>query len=195
VSSSPDLYLLAGPNGAGKTTFYELVLAATGLDFINADQIAALRWPGDEVARAYDAAEEAAAVRERYLADRRSFITESVFSHRSKVDLVTRAVEVGYRVRLRVLIVPADLSVARVAQRVLEGGHDVPEDKIRQRHERLWAHVVDAIDTAYETRVYDSSGQSGQDFVEVARYQYGAMLGGPRWPEWTPSELTGEQPT
>jgi len=74
-----------------------------------------LRWPGDEVARGYDAAKEAAAVRERYLADRRSFITESVFSHPSKVDLVTRAVEAGYRVHLRVLMVPADLSVARVA--------------------------------------------------------------------------------
>jgi predicted ABC-type ATPase len=195
VSSSPDLYLLAGPNGAGKTTFYEQVLAATGLDFINADRIAALRWPGEEAARAYDAAAEAAAVRERYVADRRSFITESVFSHPSKVDLVARAVEAGYRVHLRVLIVPADLSVARVAQRVLEGGHDVPERKIRQRHERLWTHVADAIGRAYETRVYDSSGQRGQDFAEVARYQYGAMLGETRWPEWAPSELTGEQPT
>lgn len=152
MNSSPDLYLLAGPNGAGKTTFYERVVAVTGLDFINAHRIAALRWPGDEVARAYDAAAEAAAVRERYLADRRSFITEAVFSHPSKVDLVTRAVEAGYRVHLRVLIVPAGLSVARVAQRVLEGGHDVPEVKIRQRHERLWTHVVHAMDTAYETR-------------------------------------------
>ena len=195
MSSSPDLYLLAGPNGAGKTTFYEQVLAATGLDFINVDRIAALRWPGDELARAYDAAAEAAAVRERYLADRRSFITESVFSHPSKVDLVTRAVEAGYRVHLRVLIVPADLAVARVAQRVLEGGHDVPEPKIRQRHERLWTHVVAAIEHAYETRVYDSSGQSGQDFLEVARYQYGTVLGETRWPKWAPSALTGEQAT
>jgi predicted ABC-type ATPase len=195
VSSSPDLYLLAGPNGAGKTTFYEQVLAATGLDFINADRIAALRWPGDEVARAYDAAAEAAAVRERYLADRRSFITETVFSHPSKVELVTRAVEAGYRVHLRVLIVPAALSVARVAQRVLEGGHDVPEAKIRQRHERLWTHVIEAIDRSYESRVYDSSGQKGQDFVEVARYQYGAVLGEPRWPEWAPLELTREHRT
>ena len=194
MSSSPDLYLLAGPNGAGKTTFYEQVLTATGLDFINADRIAALRWPGDEVARAYEAAAEAAAVRERYLADRRSFITEPVFSHPSKVDLVTRAVEAGYRVHLRVLIVPVDLSVARVAQRVLEGGHDVPRAKIRQRHERLWTHVVRATDMAYEARVYDSSGQSGQDFVEVARFQYGTVLGDTRWPEWAPVELTGEQP-
>lgn len=190
MSSSPDLFLLAGPNGAGKTTFHERVLVATGLDFINADRIAALRWPGDEVARAYDAAAEAAALRERYIEDRRSFITESVFSHPSKVLLVTRAVEAGYRVHLRVLIVPVDLSVARVAQRVVEGGHDVPEGKIRQRHERLWAHVVDAMDAAYETRVYDSSGQTGQDFVEVARYQYGTRLGDARWPDWAPAALT-----
>lgn len=189
MNASPDLYMVAGPNGAGKATFHERVLAATGLDFINADRIAALRWPGDEVARSYDAAAEAAALRERYIADRRSFITESVFSHPSKVDLVTRAVEAGYRVHLRVLIVPVDLSVARVFQRVVEGGHDVPEGKIRQRHARLWVHVRDAMDVAYETRVYDSSGQTGQDFVEVARYQYGTLLGETRWPEWAPSEL------
>lgn len=190
MSSSPDLYLLAGPNGAGKTTFYERVLSATGLDFINADRIAALRWPGEEVPHAYEAAAEAAALRERYIADQRSFITETVFSHPSKVELVRQAAEAGYRVHLRVLIVPVDLSVARVAQRVLEGGHDVPEAKIRQRHDRLWTHVVEAIDVAYETRVYDSSGQTGRDFVEVARYQYGTLLGDGSWPAWTPRELT-----
>lgn len=92
---------------------------------------------------------------------------------------------------LRLLREPADLSVARVAQRVVEGGHDVPEGKIRQRHSRLWAYVADAMDGAYETRVYDSSGQRGQDFDEVARYQYGTLLGDTRWPDWAPSELTG----
>lgn len=190
MRSSPDLYLLAGPNGAGKTTFHARVLAATGLDFINADAIAALRWPGNEVAHAYDAAAEAAAVRERYLADRRSFITETVFSHPSKVELVTRAAEAGYRVHLRVMLVPEDLSVARVAARVAEGGHAVPEDKIRQRHRRLWAYVVDAMAVAYDTRVYDSSGQRGQSFVEVARYQYGTLLGDAVWPDWAPAGFT-----
>jgi predicted ABC-type ATPase len=71
----------------------------------------------------------------------------------------------------------------------------VPRAKIRQRHERLWTHVVRAMDTAYETRVYDSSGRSGRDVVELARYQYGAVLGDTRWPEWAPVELTGERPT
>jgi predicted ABC-type ATPase len=112
----------------------------------------------------------------------------------SKVALATRAVEGGYRVHLRVLIVPVNLSVARVTQRVVEGGHDVPEDKIRQRHERLWTRVAEAMDTAYETRVYDSSAQRGQDFVEVARHQYGTLLGDARWPQWAPSELAGRRP-
>jgi predicted ABC-type ATPase len=153
--------------------------------------IAALRWPGEEVARAYEAATEAAALRELYIADQRSFITESIFSHPSKVRLVEHAVAAGYRVHLRVLIVPVELSVARVAQRVVEGGHDVPEGKIRECHERLWALVIEAIDLVYEARVYDSSRQSGRDFVEVARYQYGSLLDEPRWPRWAPPALTG----
>jgi predicted ABC-type ATPase len=149
VTGSPDLFVLAGPNGAGKTTFFERILAPTGLDLINADRIAALRWPGDEQRHAYAAADEAARLRERYLADRRSFVTETVFSHPSKVELVRRAAQAGYRVHLRVLMVPVDLAVARVDQRVREGGHAVPVTKIRERHARLWAHVSDAIGLAF----------------------------------------------
>lgn len=191
MTSSPDLYLLAGPNGAGRTTFVERVLEPTGLDFINADRIARLRWPEDTTSHAYDAAAEAAALRERYLADRRSFVTETVFSHPSKVELVRRAVAAGYRVHLRVLIVPVELSVARVEQRMREGGHGVPIGKVRARHARLWGHVAAAIDLTYESRVYDASGQQGRPFVEVARYHLGVPLGVPDWPSWAPQELRG----
>jgi predicted ABC-type ATPase len=189
VTAAPDLFVLAGPNGAGKSTFCARILAVTGLDVIDADRIAALRWPGAEVAHAYDAARDAAALRERYIAERRSFITETVFSHPSKVSLVRDAVDAGYRVHLRVLIVPVELSVARVRQRVAEGGHDVPVEKIRARHARLWSHVAEAIELASDTRVYDSSGQRGRPFLEVARYQLGAPLGRPIWPDWAPWEL------
>jgi predicted ABC-type ATPase len=189
VTGSPDLFVLAGPNGAGKTTFFERILAPTGLDVINADRIAALRWPGDEQRHAYAAADEAARLRERYLADRRSFVTETVFSHPSKVELVRRAAQAGYRVHLRVLMVPVELAVARVDQRVREGGHAVPVTKIRERHARLWAHVSDAIGLASESRVYDASGQRGRPFLEIARYSLGVVHREPDWPTWTPREL------
>lgn len=189
MTGSPDLFVLAGPNGAGRTTFFERILAPTGLDFINADRIAGLRWPGDEVRHAYEAADEAARLRARYLTERRSFITETVFSQPSKVDLVRQASRAGYRVHLRVLMVPVELSVARVEQREREGGHGVPVSKIRARHARLWGHVIDAIGFAYGTRVYDASGQRGRPFLEVARFTLGVLHREPDWPTWTPREL------
>lgn len=184
---TPVLHLLAGPNGAGKTTFYERVLApATNLDFVNADRIADNLWGAQAMTRAREASVHAAAVRERLIATRTSFITETVFSHHSKVELVRQATTAGYLVYLHVLIVPVDLAVARVAQRVDDGGHNVPEDKIRQRHARLWGYVAVAIADAYEATVYDSSGGR---FVPVARFRLGTVTEGPRWPAWTPQEL------
>jgi len=92
-------------------------------------------------------------------------------------------------VHLRVLIVPVELSIARVAQRVVEGGHDVPVGKIRERHARLWALVTRAIDLSHESRVYDSSGQHGRPFTEVARSSLGVRHGDEPWPTWAPPEL------
>jgi ribose 1,5-bisphosphokinase PhnN len=76
--TTPVLYLLVGPDGAGKTTLFERLLEpVTGLPFVNADRIAAERWPGDELAHAYDAAAEAAQRREAYLAAGRRCATQT----------------------------------------------------------------------------------------------------------------------
>lgn len=73
--SSPALHVLAGPNGSGKTTFALQVLKpVTGLEFVNADMIAAGIWPGQEEAHAYAALKAAAANRDRLLEEGRSFI-------------------------------------------------------------------------------------------------------------------------
>ena len=184
---TPVLHLLAGPNGAGKTTFYETVLApATNLGFVNADRIAERRWGGEAMAHAREASAEAATIREQLIASRTSFITETVFSHESKVELVRGAANAGYLVYLHVLLVPLDLAVARVAERVVDGGHDVPVDKVRQRYARLWGHVAEAIQHAYEATVYDSSGGR---FVAVARFRFGTATQAPNWPAFTPQEL------
>ena len=187
TSPAPVLHLLAGPNGAGKTTFYERVLApATNLDFVNADRIAEALWPGEALVHAHKASMHAAAVREQLIANRTSFITETVFSHPSKVELVRQAVDAGYLVYLHVMMIPVELAVVRVAERAAEGGHDVPEGKIRQRHARLWRHVAEAIADVYDATVYDSSGGR---FVPVARFRFGTVVEAPRWPTWTPQEL------
>jgi predicted ABC-type ATPase len=187
--STPLLYILAGPNGSGKSTFVRDVLGReTGLPFINADDLAKERWPGAEEEHAYDASLAAAQTRAAAMSARRSFITETVFSHRSKVSLVQQAVAAGYRVELHVMLIPEDVAVERVAYRVAEGGHTVPEEKIRARYRRLWDLIVEARAIAHRAVFYDNS--RARPFRRVAVYERGQSIGVPAWPKWTPEVLT-----
>ncbi len=181
----PVLHLIAGPNGAGKTTFFKRVVEpATHLPFVNADEIAKARWPGNEERHGHAAARLAAAERDAAMAERRSFATETVFSHPSKLELIRNAKERGYLVHLHVILVPVELSVVRVALRARGGGHTVPEDKIRARYRRLWALVRQGVAVAHEAVVYDNSS-ARVPFREVAHYSNGRPLYEPDWPSWS----------
>ncbi|GAB97364.1 putative ABC-type ATPase [Kineosphaera limosa] len=185
----PILHLLAGPNGSGKSTYVRHVIAPIAdLPFVKADVIAAARWPQAQLEHAYDASRAAEGERQRLLADRKSFISETVFSHRSKVDLVGQAVRLGYIVHLHVLLIPVELSVARVADRVSEGGHDVPERKIRERYDRLWSLIAQARGLADRTEILDNSS-AATPFRVVATYEHGELVGTASWPTWTPAAL------
>lgn len=186
--SRPILHVVAGPNGSGKSTFaHRYLIRRTHLPFINADEIAAARWPGDEQARAYDASRSAAEARAAAIAARESFIAETVFSHPSKRDLILEAVGEGYQVELHVMLVPEELAVLRVRHRVAAGGHGVPEDKVRARYGRLYTLVAQARTVAHRTTFYDNS--SAKPFRTVAVFDRGVATETPAWPAWTPPEL------
>ena len=112
---------------------------------------------------------------------------ETVFSHQSKVELVQAGVDAGYSVSLHVLIIPLEVAIARVAERVEHGGHDVPNDKMHERYARLWELIAEAIGIATESVVWDSSGFSS--FTKVATFAGGRRIGDPRWPVWAPAPL------
>jgi predicted ABC-type ATPase len=183
----PVLHLLAGPNGSGKSTLWARVLGPTlHLPFVNADEIAAARWPQDPEGHSYDASGMAAELRRELLDMRRSFGTETVFSHGSKLELVQAAVAAGYLVTLHVLVVPVDFAVPRVESRVEHGGHRVPEDKVRERFVRLWPLVAAAARLVDRTIAYDST--AGGRFRVVAELERGTLLWAD-WPVWAPKEL------
>jgi predicted ABC-type ATPase len=189
--STPVLHLLAGSNGSGKSTFAELLVKRTHLPFVNADLIAAEMWPGDrdeQSRRAREVSILAAEERERLLDARRSFITETVFSHESKLTLVRQALDRGYVVQLYVVLVPENLAVERVADRAQVGGHLVPEEKIRGRFARLWGLVAQARDMVDRAEFFDNASLD-QPFRRVALYEYGQLVGTPDWPAWTPSAI------
>ena len=188
------LDLVVGPNGAGKSTFVRLVLAPTWptAAVVDADEIAAQRWPGDPSGHAYEAAAVAAATRSRLIQMGRPLIAETVFSHRSKLELVDEARRAGFYVSLQVLMVPEDLAVARVAYRTAAGGHGVPVEKIRGRYRRLWANVADAVPRAESVTFWDNSTIDGPE--RVALCIDSLVVGRPVWPAWTPTELTDRWP-
>ena len=161
----------------------------THLPFVNADVIAAERWPEAQSEHAYEASRAAADGRAQRLAAGSSFITETVFSHPSKLDLLADAIARGYLVHLHVILLPVDVAVSRVAERVQHGGHDVPEQKIRERYARLWDLIAKARSTAHRAEFFDNSTASSP-FRLVAQYEHGLVIGEPSWPVWAPAALT-----
>ncbi len=162
ASARPTLHVLAGPNGAGKSTLYEYVLqhdpVTRPLPFINADRIQLEELGDTRMDAAYRAAELAEQRRRGLLAEHRSFITESTFSHASKLALIRAAREAGYRIAVfHINVASPEISVSRVAQRVDRGGHPVPEHKIHQRYHRNQALIREAILMADAGLVFDNS--------------------------------------
>ncbi|SLN70111.1 Zeta toxin [Roseovarius albus] len=155
----PTLVVLAGPNGAGKSTLYETRIAPSlKAPFINADIIQRDELKNSDVEAAYEAARVAARRRAEFLAQGRGFVTESVFSHPSKLDLIQQGRAAGFRIMLfHICLEHPDLSVARVGERVKEGGHPVPENKIRQRYDRNGPLIRQAALHSDVAHIFDNS--------------------------------------
>ena len=155
----PSLALLAGPNGAGKTTLYQTRVASSFAGpFVNADLIQRDELKDASMEASYRAAKIAAERRASLLDARKSFATETVFSHPSKLDIITAARTRGYIiVVMHVGVDDPDLSVARVRGRTEEGGHDVPEEKIRTRYGRGQPLIHQAVLQADRGMVFDNS--------------------------------------
>ena len=161
----PVFYLLAGPNGAGKSTLYRSAVASGLLpakaEFVNADvyEAQSLQHLDDPQERSSQARAWADARRGACLRQGMSFVSETVFSHPSKLALMQQAREAGFAVVLLVVCVndPRQL-LARVAQRVAEGGHSVPTDRILARYPRTLQHLREAIPLADLALLYDTSG-------------------------------------
>ena len=171
------MILLAGPNGSGKSTLYQTRVApAFAGPFINADIIQKNELGDPSPEAAYEAAKIAACRRAEILSRNGDFVTETVFSHPSKLDLVTEARARGYAVWvLHVGVDSPDLSVARVAHRVETGGHGVPEAKIRARYDRSAPLIREAVRLADTGLVYDNS-VAGQSPKLVLTFDHGRLL-------------------
>ncbi len=176
MTTEKQLWLLAGGNGAGKSTFYQQFLAPLEVQFVNADLIACDLDSLHPQRSSYAAAKLAERLRRDLLQEGVSFCFETVFSHPSKIDFVAEAKTLGYEVILVFIHLQLDeLNQARVNQRVSEGGHDVPTEKIIARIPRTLAHIRTALPLMDIAQLYDNSS-SELPFQPVARIEKGQLV-------------------
>ena len=172
-----ELNIIVGGNGSGKSTFYYRYLAKLNLPFLNADEFAKQQWPDAPESHSYDAAKLVEQKRILSIATGLSFCFETVFSHPSKVDFIAKAKSQGYRINLFVIHIDAspDTNIARVANRITQGGHSVPEDKIRERIPRMLRHVHLAVPLCETVSFYDNTS-ANHGFKRVAVLQANKVL-------------------
>lgn len=161
-NKSPELIIIAGPNGSGKTTITTQFLHhewSEGILYINPDIIAQEKfgdWNSTEaVLKAAQYCEE---LRENCLREKRSFVFETVFSAKDKIDFILRAKAAGFFIRLFFIATSSPtINASRIANRVMEGGHDVAISKIISRYQKSIINcslIAPIVDRLY---VYDNS--------------------------------------
>ena len=156
------LFVIAGPNGSGKTTITSEVLASEWLEdavYINPDIVAQEKfgnWNSPEAVR--EAALYCEQWRERCLANGESLIFETVMSAPDKIDFIRRAKQAGYFVRIFFISTAnPTINAARIARRVMKGGHDVPIPKIISRYIKSIANCAEIAPEVDRLYVYDNS--------------------------------------
>lgn len=175
----PELIVIAGPNGAGKTSVTQKFLHhewADGTVYINPDEVAKDRfgdWNSPEAV--ISAANYCKEWREQCLKEKISFVFETVFSAEDKIDFLIRAKQAGFFIRLFFISTTnPSINAARIAQRVMKGGHDVPITKIISRYYKSIENckiVTPVLDRLY---VYDNSVEN-EDARPLFRLTNGEM--------------------
>ena len=149
--SKPVVLVFAGPNGSGKSTIAGK-MQHHGV-YVNADDLKAEYSITD-----IEAAQQAEALRNKLVENKADFTFETVLSTDRNLLLLQKAKENGYEIQcIYVLTCNADINIARVRGRVRDGGHDVPEEKIRSRYVKALELLPKIIDVCDKILIYDNS--------------------------------------
>jgi len=147
----PSVLVFAGPNGSGKSTLAKMI-THYGV-YINADDLKYEYSLTD-----LEAAQKAETLRNKCLEKKCDFTFETVLSTERNLLLLQKAKKSGYQIHcIYVLTCNADINVVRVKSRVLEGGHDVPKDKIRSRYLKALKLLPKLIEVCDVILIYDNS--------------------------------------
>jgi predicted ABC-type ATPase len=154
--------VLAGTNGAGKSSVGGAAIQERGADYFNPDEATRrIRRANPRISEieANSAAwHEGKRLLEEAIAKRSTFAIETTLGGETIAGLLLRALAEGVEVRIwYVGLATPELHLARVRARVARGGHDIPENRIRQRFEHSRINLVRLLPQLTELRLFDNS--------------------------------------
>ena len=155
------IIIIAGPNGAGKTTFSRMFIPATKsmIHFVNADLIASGLSPFAPELEAVQAGKLMLKQIDKLIMQGESFCVETTLAGRGYLHKIPHWQKLGYHVSIVFLTLPdAQTAIARVAARVTQGGHYVPDDVVRRRFYAGISNLPLYIAIVDQWAVYDNKG-------------------------------------
>jgi predicted ABC-type ATPase len=159
---TPRIFVLAGVNGAGKSSVGGYGIRLGGDEYFNPDEAAAELVKdgvsaGEANARAWTQGKE---LLENAILGRKNFAFETTLGGNTIPALIRQAADEGIEVRIWFVgLESVEKHMQRVRARVASGGHDIPEDKIRERWNASRLNLINLLPHLTELRVYDNSAE------------------------------------
>lgn len=161
--SKKELLIIAGANGSGKSTFASQLLEVTKYDFLNADEIAKQINPEIPLQSRIAAGRKVISSISRYMLEGKSFLIESTLAGSFLEKYIVDLKKQGYEINLTyVFLGSKELCIERIKSRVMQGGHDVPEEDVRRRYDRglskfwsIYRKLADYVTIVFNDDYYD----------------------------------------
>jgi predicted ABC-type ATPase len=180
-----NITLIAGPNGSGKSTLASQIDLIGG--YINIDMIEKEKFShiADKSVRESSAMISAHRVISRHLKEESSFCLETVFAATDIPEFLRKAKARGYFIFTHYIATNnPKVNISRVAQRVLEGGHDVPVNKIVERYEKSLKILPKLMRFSDKFVLYDNSEDAIRAFAVKDNEQVRVIGAIPKWAEF-----------
>ncbi len=169
----PHLYIIAGCNGAGKTTAsYSLLPDVLGCkEFVNADEIARGLSPFNVESVAFQAGRIMLERIRELMKDQVDFAVETTLATKIYVGIIREARQLGYTINLNFFwLIDPKLAIQRVANRVANGGHNIPEETILKRYALGITYFMNIYkDLADYSTLFDNSASEPELIAEFQR--------------------------